>query len=66
MVNQAINLLEMVKTATKNVSTVSGLFKDELACVFDSDESLDKKLLEWISEIMAKDFEGIISKNVDY
>ena len=56
----------MVKTATKNVSTVSGLFKDELACVFDSDESLDKKLLEWISEIMAKDFEGIISKNVDY
>ena len=64
--NQAINLLEMVKTATKNVSTVSGLFKDELACVFDSDESLDKKLLEWISEIMAKDFEGIISKNVDY
>ena len=64
--NQAINLLEMVKTATKNVSTVSGLFKDELACVFDSDESLDKKLLEWISDIMAKDFEGIISKNVDY
>ena len=64
MVSQAIDLLEMVKIATKNVSSVSGLFMDELACVFDSDESLDKTLLAWISEIMAKDFQGKILKKV--
>ena len=58
LVNQAIDLLEMVKAATKNITSVSGLFMDELACVFNSEESIDKNLLAWISEIMADDFQG--------
>ena len=38
----------MVKTTTKNVTSVAGLFMDELACIFDTDEELDKELLKWI------------------
>ena len=58
LVNQAIDLLEMVKAATKNITSVSGLFMDELACVFNTEETIDKHLLAWISEIMANDFQG--------
>jgi hypothetical protein len=51
-------MLEMVKTATKNVNSVAGLFMDELACIFVQDEELDKDLVTWISEKMALDFEN--------
>ena len=57
MINQAIEMLEMVKAATKNVTSVAGLFMDELACIFDSDEPLDDDLMTWITDKMANDFE---------
>ena len=57
MINQAIEILEMVKAATKNVTSVAGLFMDELACIFDSDEPLDDDLMTWITDKMANDFE---------
>ena len=60
LVKQALDMLEMVKTATKSVGSAAGLFMDELASVFDakSDQGdLHDDLIDWISEKMAKDFE---------
>ena len=54
---QALDILEMVKTATKNVGPAAGLFMDELACVFDAaaknNDDLHMDLIDWISDKMA-------------
>ena len=60
LVNQALEMLAMVKTATKNIGSAAGLFMDELACVFDvkkEDDDLHSELIDWISDKMANDFE---------
>ena len=51
LVNQALEMLAMVKTATKNIGSAAGLFMDELACVFDvkkEDDDLHSELIDWI------------------
>ncbi len=58
LIKQALEMLEMIKAATKSFSSVSGLFMDELACVFDKqDDELHKELIDWISDQMANDFQ---------
>lgn len=58
LVKQALETLDMVKTATKAFSSVAGLFMDELACIFDNvDEDLDKELVDWISDQMTNNFQ---------
>lgn len=47
----------MVKRATKTFGSVSGLFMDELACIFDGEHDLHSELLDWISDKMANDFQ---------
>ena len=59
---QAVKVLELVKTTTRNMSFVAGLFFDELAGIFcqgnEGDPELDPGLVKWISEQLAEDFES--------
>ena len=47
LLKQALDMLEMVRTATKSVGSAAGLFMDELASVFDAkgDDDLHDDLI---------------------
>ena len=54
---QALQMLEMVRSATRNVPSVAGLFMDELASIFEYDD-LHMDLITWISDKMVYSFES--------
>ena len=55
--SQALQMLEMVRSATRNIPSVAGLFMDELASIFEYDD-IDMDLIKWISDKMVYSFDG--------